>query len=67
MCLLQSPIGKRGGNKISPNAKKGAPVPEPRPDTPKTPALSPDEMMQRQRKVHMCKEHKDALSREGIV
>lgn len=58
-----SPAVKKG--RKTPPAKKGAAPPEPPPESPKPPALTQDEIMSKQRKLHMCKEFREAILIEG--
>ena len=57
-----SPAAKKRGK--TPPGKKGAP-PEPPPESPKPPTLTQDEIISKQRKLHMCKEFKEAILIEG--
>lgn len=61
-----SPAAKKRGK--TPPTKKGATAPaDPQPDSPtsRTPVLTADELLNRQRKIQMCTEYKEALMLEG--
>ena len=64
-CTLQSPAsGKKG--KASPGGKSKAPPPAEAPPTEPTVAVeTPEQLVQRQRKCKLYKEHKAAIEKEG--
>jgi hypothetical protein len=67
----KSPSGGKktpsGGKKSPAGGRKGAAVDPQRTDSPaRPPALTADELMNRQKKIQMCREYKEALLIEGI-
>ena len=66
MLVVQSPAaGKKG--KASPAKAKGAPPAEAPPTETRAPVETPEQLAQRQRKVHLYKEFKAAIEKEGLI